>query len=140
MSRQCDKAELNDREIALNPLSFWAGILNTLEKAKIYSRKCSDGIIFKVYVQPKSSKNVVVGQHRDALKIKLTAPPVDNAANRMCIKFLAQQLDVPKSAIEIIAGHASRHKQVLVRYSGTDADHIEHWRLKQRISNLLSDD
>ena len=96
--------------------------------------------MFKVYVQPKSSKNVIVGQHGDAIKIKLTAPPVDNAANRMCIQFLAKKLDVAKSAIEIIAGHASRHKQVLVRYIGTNADHIEHRRLKQRILDLLSDD
>ncbi|MBW1752297.1 MAG: DUF167 domain-containing protein, partial [Deltaproteobacteria bacterium] len=46
----------------------------------------SDGITFKVYIQPRSSKNMIAGLHGDALKIKLKAPPVDGAANKMCIE------------------------------------------------------
>ena len=78
-------------------------------------RKIPEGMVFKVLIQPRSSKNMIAGLHGDALKIKLTAPPVDNAANQMCIKFLAKSLEVSKSSLEIVAGHTSRNKQVLLR-------------------------
>lgn len=96
-----------------------------------------DGIRFKVYVQPRSSKNTVVGSHADALKIRLTAPPVDDAANRMCVKLLAKTLDLPKSAIEIISGRSSRTKQVLIRCDkNTPPDHsIE--KIINKIENLV---
>lgn len=68
------------------------------------------GITFKVFVQPKSSRNAVVGLYGDALKVKLTAPPVEGAANDLCIRFFSKLLSVPKSAIEIQYGHASRTK------------------------------
>ena len=77
--------------------------------------KKPDGIILKIYVQPKSSQNAIVGVHDDAVKIRLTAPPVDNAANELCIKFLAKQLGIPKSSMDIISGHTSRFKQVFIR-------------------------
>ena len=77
--------------------------------------KKPDGIVLKIYVQPKSSQNAIVGVHDDAVKIRLTAPPVDNAANELCIKFLAKQLGFPKSSMAIISGHASRFKQVFIR-------------------------
>ena len=73
-----------------------------------------DGLIFKVRVQPRSSKNQVVGAYGDALKIKLTAPPVDNAANKACGVFLAGLLSVAKSSVVIISGNTGRNKQVLV--------------------------
>ncbi|WP_373501550.1 DUF167 domain-containing protein [Desulfococcus sp.] len=69
-----------------------------------------NGIAFKVFVQPKSSRNAIVGLHGDALKVKLTAPPVEGAANAMCIQFFSKMLGVSKSAIEIQSGHASRTK------------------------------
>ena len=53
-------------------------------------RKTPDGVVFKVLVQPRSSNNMMAGLHDGALKLKLTAPPVDNAANLMCLKFLAK--------------------------------------------------
>jgi len=74
-----------------------------------------EGIVFDVLVQPRASRNSIAGAHDGALKIRLTAPPVDNAANRMCIKFLAKCLGISKSRLEIIAGHAGRRKQVLFR-------------------------
>ena len=48
----------------------------------------------------------------NALKIRLTSPPVDGAANKMCRKFLASLLKVPQSAVEIVSGEISRHKRV----------------------------
>jgi len=73
------------------------------------------GIIFKAAIQPGGSRNEIVGIKGDALKIRLTAPPVEGAANKMCVEFLAKTLKVRKSDVEIIRGQASRSKKVLVR-------------------------
>lgn len=88
-------------------------------------------------VQPKSARNMVVGLHGDAVKIKLTAPPVDNAANTLCVKFLAKVLGVSRSSLDIIAGHTSRSKQVLLR---ADTDNItvkEYLRLERLVATLV---
>ncbi|MBL0716395.1 MAG: YggU family protein [Desulfosarcina sp.] len=74
-----------------------------------------EGIVLSVRVQPRASKNAIKGVHGDALKITLTAPPVDGAANKACIAFLARQLKLSKSAIQIISGQTSRNKRVLLR-------------------------
>ena len=79
-----------------------------------FIQKHPRGLLIKVFVQPRASKNEIVGRHGDALKIKLTSPPVDGAANKMCVQFLAKCLQVPKSSIEIISGHTSRTKRVLL--------------------------
>jgi len=76
-----------------------------------------DGLIFKIRVQPRSSRNQVVGLYGDALKINLTAPPVDNAANKACGIFLAGQLSVAKSSVAIVSGHTGRNKKVKVQCS-----------------------
>ncbi|WP_372682638.1 DUF167 domain-containing protein [Desulfosarcina sp.] len=83
-----------------------------------------DGLIFKIRVQPRSSKNQVAGVYGDALKINLTAPPVDNAANKACGVFLAGLLSVAKSAVTIVSGHTGRNKQVMV-YCQKDASERE---------------
>ena len=98
----------------------------------------SNGIILKVFIQPRSSKNMISGQHGDALKIKLTAPPVDDAANEMCVQYLAKCLKIPKSSIEIISGHTSRTKRLLLRYKNDkNASGAEQNRLRSSISSLL---
>jgi uncharacterized protein (TIGR00251 family) len=81
----------------------------------LWIRETPDGAMFKVAIQPRGSKNEIVGLHGDAVKIKLTAPPVEGAANKMCVVFLAKRLNVPPSAVEIVQGHRSRFKTVLVR-------------------------
>lgn len=93
------------------------------------------GLTFKIRVQPRSSRNMIVGLLGDALKVKLTAPPVEGAANTMCIEFLARCLGVSRSAVEIRAGQAGRIKQILIR-----CDPAEKPRLQQRISDLASDE
>ncbi len=77
-------------------------------------KKTDTGICFKIYVQPKASKNSIVGQHDDALKIRLTAPPVDGAANKLCIKYLSKITGISKSAFEIASGQTSRTKQIRI--------------------------
>ena len=72
------------------------------------------GLVFSVRVQPRASKNQIMGLYGDALKINLTAPPVDNAANKACGAFLAGLLSVAKSSVTIVSGHTGRNKQVMV--------------------------
>ena len=99
-------------------------------------QKNSRGVVFKIFVQPRASKNMFAGLHDDALKVKLTAPPVNNAANRMSIKFLAKALGVPKSSLEIVSGHTSRNKQVLLHFDRTDVSEKEYRHLKQLVLSL----
>ena len=87
-----------------------------------FINETAEGINLAVTIQPRAARNQIVGLHDDALKIKLTAPPVDNAANKMCIQYLAKCLGLPKSALEIVSGRTSRNKQLLIRpRSGKDA-------------------
>jgi uncharacterized protein (TIGR00251 family) len=79
-----------------------------------YIRADKDGIVLSVKVQPRASANSIEGPLGDELRIKITAPPVDSAANEALIRFLAQNLDVPRNRIELLRGHTSRHKQVKV--------------------------
>jgi uncharacterized protein (TIGR00251 family) len=103
-----------------------------------FIQKNSDGIILKVFIQPRSSKNMIAGQHGDALKIKLTAPPVDDAANKMCVQYLAKCLKIPKSSIEIISGHTSRTKRLLLRCKNEkNESDAEQNRIRSLISSLL---
>jgi uncharacterized protein (TIGR00251 family) len=76
--------------------------------------KVSGGIRLAVYVQPRASRTELDGLHGDALKIRLAAPPVDGAANEALVRFLADRLDLPRSAVRLTAGAGSRRKTVEV--------------------------
>jgi uncharacterized protein (TIGR00251 family) len=78
-----------------------------------------DGIVLNLHIQPRASKSEVCGVQGDALKVRLTSPPVDGAANKLCREFLAELFHVPKSAVEIISGETSRHKRVKITASDT---------------------
>jgi uncharacterized protein len=65
-----------------------------------------------VYVQPRASKTGVVGTHGDAWKIRVAAPPVNNAANAELIEFIASKLDISKRSVRIAAGGTGRRKIV----------------------------
>lgn len=73
-----------------------------------------DGIILNIHVQPRASKNQICGLQGEALKLRLTSPPVDGAANKLCREFLADLFGVAKSYVEIISGETSRHKRVKI--------------------------
>lgn len=80
-----------------------------------------DGVTIRVYVAPRSSANGVIGLHNGELKITLTAPPVDGAANRALLEFLAKVLGASKSDVSLASGESSRHKVVrLNRISASD--------------------
>lgn len=76
--------------------------------------RAARGVSFPVHVVPRASKNEISGRYGEAVKVRLTAPPVEGAANRALIEFLAAQLGVPESQIEIVSGAASRDKLVCV--------------------------
>lgn len=75
---------------------------------------CSDGLILRLYIQPKASRDSLVGLHGDELKVAITAPPVDGQANAHLVKFLAKQFRVAKSQVIIEKGELGRHKQVRI--------------------------
>jgi uncharacterized protein (TIGR00251 family) len=78
-------------------------------------RQEDDGLCLPVKVQPRSSRNGIVGLHDGALKISLTSPPVDGKANADLTKFLAKKLHISKSSIEIISGQTGRNKHLAIK-------------------------
>jgi uncharacterized protein len=72
------------------------------------------GAAIMVTVVPRASKDEIAGMQGDSIRVRLTAPPVDGAANDALIKFLSKCLGVRQSAIEIVAGHSSRHKLISI--------------------------
>jgi uncharacterized protein (TIGR00251 family) len=71
-------------------------------------------VTFNVRVIPRSSRSEIVGEHDGALKVKLSSPPVDGAANDELIRLLAKSFGVARSDVEVIAGHTSRSKKVCI--------------------------
>ncbi|NPA90041.1 MAG: YggU family protein [Chloroflexi bacterium] len=79
-----------------------------------YLKPATDGVYIHVRVQPRSRKNRIEGVHDGRLKIRLTAPPVEGAANKALIAFLADVLDVPRRQISLVRGEKAREKVLLV--------------------------
>lgn len=79
-----------------------------------FIEETADGLYLRIRVQPRSSKNEVCGVQGNALKIKLTAPPVEGEANKRLIEFLSGFLDIKKSALAIDSGDKSKNKRVKV--------------------------
>ena len=72
-------------------------------------------VVFSVRVQLRASHNALAGEWQGALKVRLTAPPVDDKANTALYVFLAEQLNIPRAAVRILGGERSRNKRVEVR-------------------------
>jgi hypothetical protein len=77
-----------------------------------YLRAQPDGTLLSVKLQPRASANEVGGALGGELRIKVTAPPVDAAANQALVELLADLLDCPRGRVELIRGHTSRHKTI----------------------------
>jgi len=71
-------------------------------------------LVFKVYVVPRSSRNEVAGEHNGALRVRVSAPPVDGAANKKLTVVLAKAFNVSSNAVIIVSGQNSRLKQVSI--------------------------
>ncbi len=91
----------------------------------------ADGVTFAVKVHPRAKKNAVTGELGDALKLSLTAPPVDDKANAACIDFFAKLLKVPRSSVTIASGQTSRNK--VIRVNGLSVDQV-----KERMHHVAS--
>ena len=94
-------------------------------------RDTPHGATFQIRVHPRARKNAIVGEVGDALKVALTAPPIDGRANEAVLAFFAEFLNVPRSSVTIAAGQSSRNK--VIRVAGMTAAQVE-----QRLASLLS--
>lgn len=92
-----------------------------------------DGITISLHIQPRASRNELCGVHNNTLKIRLTSPPVDGAANKLCREFIADLLGVSKSSVEIISGETSRLKRVHIKSSNPE-------KLKKIIDEIVMSD
>ena len=80
------------------------------------------GATLTVRVHPRAKKNAITGQLGDAIKLSLTAPPIEGFANRACIEFFASLLKLPRFAVTIASGHSSRRK--VIRVAGLSAAEV----------------
>jgi hypothetical protein len=80
------------------------------------------GATFAVKVQPRAKRNAITGELGNALKLALTAPPIEGRANDACIAFFANLLKVPRSSVTIASGETSRHK--VIRVAGLSAEEV----------------
>ena len=76
-------------------------------------------VTFKVQVVPRASRSEIVGEHAGALRVRIAVPPVEGAANVELLRLLARALGVPRKAIDITAGHASKLKTVRITGGGS---------------------
>ena len=85
-------------------------------------QESGSAVTFAVKVHPRAKKNAITGELGDALKISLTAPPIDGKANEACFEFFAKLLKVPRSSVTIASGHTSRSK--VIRVAGLSAEEV----------------
>lgn len=77
-------------------------------------------LLLRIFVQPRASRNQFCGIHEGEIKLRLTSPPVEGAANEGCREFIAKQLKVPKSAVVLVSGETSRHKRLRIEGASTE--------------------
>lgn len=93
-------------------------------------RDSKRGLTFDIQVIPHASRAEIAGVQEGAFKVKVTAPPVEGAANEACIKLLARELGLKKSQMEISSGAKSRKKTVMIK-------DISKAELETKINNIL---
>jgi len=91
------------------------------------------GVTFAVKVHPRARKNQITGTVGEALKLALTAPPVEGRANEAVVEFFAEFFDIPRSSVTIASGETSRNK--VIRVSGISADAVRR-RLQETLQDL----
>ncbi|BEV72419.1 MULTISPECIES: DUF167 domain-containing protein [unclassified Paludibacterium] len=89
---------------------------------KSWLKPTENGFNLTLHVQPGAKKTEVSGEHGEALKIRLAAPPVDGKANAALLRWLSDRFDLPQRAVELLSGDKSRHKIVAIR---TDCSETE---------------
>jgi uncharacterized protein (TIGR00251 family) len=94
-------------------------------------KESASGVTFAVRVHPRARKNAITGTMGDALKLALTAPPVEGRANQAVMEFFADLFQIPRASVTIASGETSRNK--VVRISGMSRAAVE-----QRLAELLA--
>lgn len=87
-----------------------------------FIREDEAGATFAIKVHPRAKKNAITGEVGDALKVSLSAPPIDGRANQACIEFFAKLLKVPRSSVTIASGQSSHQK--VIRVIGLSAEEV----------------
>jgi uncharacterized protein (TIGR00251 family) len=100
------------------------------QKTRHRGNEPSASATLTIRIQPRSSRNGIVMMEDGSLKIRLTAPPVDGAANEALIKFLAETLVVSKSQVQIVTGHSSREK--IIRINGISLQEAKRLLIRQK--------
>jgi hypothetical protein len=77
-------------------------------------KNCDDGVILKIRISPNSAKNQVIISD-DMIKIKVTAQPIENKANKAVIQYLSKLVKIPKTSISILKGETSKEKTILLK-------------------------
>ena len=80
----------------------------------IETTECDGALVFAVRVTPRASREAIEGEYQGALKVRLTAPPLEDRANEALRRLLAERLNVPLSAVRIVSGEKSRNKRVAI--------------------------
>lgn len=94
-------------------------------------RDSSSGVTFTVRVQPRARKNAITGVVGDALKLGLTAPPIEGRANEAVIRFFADLFEIPRASVTIASGATSRTK--VLRIAGVSKEAVQ-----DRLSSIVS--
>jgi uncharacterized protein (TIGR00251 family) len=89
-------------------------MLSAMGAPTTYFREEPDGVTLFVKAQPRANTNEVVGVHGPELRVKVTAPPVDSAANEALVRFLAEELGLPRNQLQLVRGATARHKAIKV--------------------------
>ncbi len=95
-----------------------------------------DGACLKLRIQPGAARNEICGAHERALKIRLCAPPVEGAANKALIAFLAKRLGLSKSSLRLASGLRSRDKTIIVE--GRSAEEVRKI-VREKLGKTLKD-
>ena len=90
--------------------------------AETWIQESGGGVVLSLHVAPRAKRTEIAGLHGAALKVRLAAPPVDDKANRELLRFLADRLGAPNSAVRLVSGQTSRGKRVAI--AGVTADHV----------------
>ena len=90
----------------------------------VWLKRSGNALTLTLHIQPGAKKTEVAGEHGDALKIRLAAPPVDGKANAALLEFIAEKLGVAKGAVTLKSGQTSRRKVVAIE--GVPAEVMRH--------------
>lgn len=99
-----------------------AGVCEDVSDGAEFVRDVADGCTVSVRVQPGAKRDAVVGLHGDAVKVALSAPPVDGKANEALIAFVAERVGLPRARVSLVAGATSRSK--VLRITGKSAAEV----------------